>query len=165
MEELLFVLVGGIIGLSGGVLTTILTYKLKKSESRRQELINSYISWSDCVYEALEEWIMLKTYDNVNILKEHYSELEKVSYDPGGRSREELANSWRVAYRKLWKAVAKILLLEPHDRYIQRMKEISEITVTLVDNPLEIFSFKESIIRDVEQFMKELRKSHPIISK
>lgn len=168
MKEIILVLVGGIIGISSGVITTILTHKFKKSETKREELLNSYINWSKCVYEVLERWVILKNYDNINKLKEIHSDIKNVPCDPGGHSREELVNFWREASSKLRIAEYKILLLESEDRFILRMKDISGKGIEGMieeNNPLIIFEFKDNIVREVEKFLKELQKSHPIISK
>jgi hypothetical protein len=161
--ELVYTIVGGLLALAGGVSTSILVHRLTKREHRRQELLAAYVEWSVRLHDAVEEWKNLRMYDAVEKLKKEQSGFSAISGSPAGRSREELVRAWREGFTRLRAASARLVLLERRSGYTERVRKLSEIAPDpgQLDDVLE---YEQAKIAALEEFMRHLSTTHPILS-
>ena len=111
--ELLYVLVGGVIGLLGGLSTSWLSHRLRSTEARRSELLVAYSTWSGRVHEPAASVKSLDLPDIIEDLKTQPPFAGIANGDPTGKSRTELVKTWHDARLNLRMATAVVLLITP----------------------------------------------------
>jgi len=165
--DLVYVAVGGLIGILGGLTTTCLSHRLVRTKSQRQELVSAYTDWSGRLHHALEEWKNLALYDHVEQLKRKSTQLRDISSSPSGRTREDIVRNKLTAFNELESTCCRLLLLEPLDEYANRVLQISEIKITADPGRLpEVFlKYVDSKKVDVRALMRDLQSKHPLLRK
>ena len=96
--------------------------------------------------------------------------LKDMPSSPSGRFREEhVRDKFRTSGR-LKSTTARLLLLEPHDQFAGRVKEVSNIDFIgmKVDDELKfadtfekIINYERARLKELEMFMQKVRDSHP----
>jgi hypothetical protein len=128
MFELLLVLAGGVIGVSGGLLTALVTNALETKKARRDDLLAAYVEWTRAIYHAIYEAQHMWVYDAVEELKKKDPEdkrLNDILSSPSGRTRQEHARDYLTAIDALHAAEARLLLLERRSKFREEVSELS----------------------------------------
>ncbi len=127
--QLLLVLAGGVIGVSGGLLTSLVSNALATKKARRDDLLAAYVEWSRVIYHAIYEAEQLWLYDAFEDLrKKHLQELNTVESSPSGRTRQEHVHDHLTATDNLRAAEARLLLLERRPKMREKVSELSSLT-------------------------------------
>ncbi len=127
--DLMLVVAGGLVGITGGILTAIVTHRFAINKARRDDLLAAYVDWFRAIYHALDEAQRLWLYDEVEYLKKEVqsTELDNIPSSPSGKTREEHEASFAVAQDGLRAAEARVLLVERRPDFRSSIRDLSSL--------------------------------------
>ena len=163
--ELVYVLIGGVMAILGGAVTTFFSHRFGRRESQRQDLIAAYIEWSARLAEGVEEWKQLEFFDHVAQLKDVNQELQHIPTSPAGRTREEIVRAKLAAISRLESSCSRLILAETIAEYAERVVQISDFASDreVRNKPVGIIKYAEEKIGESHDLMRSLRIHHPLL--
>ena len=168
--ELIYVVVGGVIGLIGGLGTSWMSHRLTAKATNRSELLQAYAEWSSMLYAAAEAWKDLQLFDALEKVKAVTTDdvLQDMPTSLTGKTREQLVEAWLDMHTRLRVSASRVTLLEPHDQTAATMDEISDVGKTFEeensekDNPyanvIAVVGLQKQTEQQVKTFLRDVHK-------
>lgn len=153
---LLLVIAGGVVGISGGLLTAIVGNTLATKKARRDDLLAAYVEWTRAIHHAIYEAEHLWLYDAFEELKEAQSNLEDFPSSVTGRTREEHTRDYLTATDALRAAEARLLILERYPEMRQKVSELSQIEAPENDDVPQIIQYMKNKRIKIRDFLEDV---------
>ena len=155
---------------ASGVLATVISQRMSRTEEHRRQLREVYGSFLTALAELIEEEGRLAMFDHVTRQKQAHETLANVPASPAGLSRAEIVRKVSDARGCVQKTQIRILMYERSVEFVNRVRELSSMTYnpdgccTEIERVAHLLEFRQAAESAVSSLQNDLRLRHPILT-
>ncbi|MBN1450424.1 MAG: hypothetical protein JW963_05355 [Anaerolineales bacterium] len=158
-SDLMLIIIGGVIGIVGSLVTTIVNNNFTMKKARREILLAAYVEWAQALHHAIDEAERLWVFDDIEKIKKKdlSGKLKDIPSSPSGKTREEQVKDYQSAMDTLHATQARVLLVERNSRLRAEIEDVSNL------HPMLQWENENVTVVNITKYADEIREKIKII--